>query len=117
MSKDDGFVDVPGYPGLQAHPDGTIKFLDNGYTTKGGVAGTYRRVSVVVNKKKKTRRLVYVHDIICRTFHGLPSKGQVVLHKNDIKTDCRSLNLKWGTQSENIASAYKNGLIKRSSKS
>lgn len=115
MSKSE-WVSIPGYPGIEAKSDGTIKYKDSGHETKGGVAGSYRRVSVVVDKKTKKRRLVYVHDLICRAFHGKPDKGQVVLHKDNDKLNCSASNLKWGTQSDNIKDAHADGLIKRNKK-
>lgn len=104
---------VPGYPGVEASSEGKIRFTETGTETLGGVAGAYRRVSVVVDKETRKRRLVYVHDLVCRAFHGKPGKGQVVLHKDDDKLNCKPSNVKWGTQSENITDAHKNGLIKR----
>lgn len=107
------WVQIPGYPGVKANKDGYIKFDESGHETLGGVAGTYRRVSVVTDKKTKARRLVYVHDLICRAFHGKPKEGQVVLHLDDNKLNCKASNLRWGTQSENIQSAHDNGLINK----
>ena len=104
---------VPGYSNVEAGSDGTIRFTETGTTTKGGVAGAYRRVSVVVNQKEKTRRLVYVHDLVCRAFHGKPGKDQVVLHKDNDKLNCKPDNLSWGSQSDNIKDAHAEGLIKR----
>lgn len=104
---------VPGYPGIDASSDGEIRINATEHITKGGVAGAYRRVSIIIDQKTKQRRLVYVHDLVCRAFHGLPKKGQVVLHDDDDKLNCRPSNLKWGTQSDNITDAHANGLIKR----
>lgn len=105
--------EVPGYSAVMASSHGRIKFKATEHITEGGVAGAYRRVSVVVNQRTGERRLVYVHDLVCRAFHGKPQKGQVVLHGDDDKLNCEPDNLKWGYQSENIKSAHENGLIKR----
>lgn len=104
---------VPGYSDVEASSDGSIRFKSTGHETKGGVAGAYRRVSVVVNQTTKERRLLYVHDLVCRAFHGAPKKGQVVLHKNNDKLNCKSSNVSWGSQSDNITDAHADGLIKR----
>lgn len=104
---------IPGYTGVEASSDGEIRFIETGHCTLGGVAGEYRRVSVIVNQKTRQRRLVYVHDLVCRAFHGLPKANQVVLHKDDDKLNCKPNNVYWGTQSENIKDAHANGLIKR----
>lgn len=108
---------VPGYKNVEASSAGEIKFTETGHITKGGVAGEYRRVSVIVDDETKQRRLVYVHDLVCRAFHGKPSKGQVCLHKDDDKLNCKPSNLKWGSQSDNIKDAHANGLIPKKGKS
>ena len=105
---------IPGYDGYEASSKGEIKNLKTEHVTKGGISGPYRRASLYPTGAKEPK-LVYVHEVICRAFHGKGSKGQVVLHGNDEKTDCRPCNLKWGTQSENIQSAYDKGLISKES--
>lgn len=106
--------DVPGYSDVEVSSAGEVRFKSTGHTTLGGVAGAYRRVSVIVNQRTKERRLVYVHDLVCRGFHGLPSEGQVVLHKDDDKLNCKPTNVRWGSQSDNIRDAHANGLISKS---
>lgn len=105
---------VPGYSRYEASSDGEIKFLDTDHVTKGGISGSYRRVAVYADGSKE-RVLAYVHDLVCRAFHGVPKKNEVVLHKDDDKHNCRPSNLKYGTQSQNIKSAYDNGLISKES--
>lgn len=106
---------IPGYPGYSANSEGHIRNEKTGHVSKGGNAGEYLKVSVYAKGAKKPS-LCYVHDLVCRAFHGLPSKGQVVLHKDDNKKNCKPSNLKWGSQSENIKSAYDNGLISKEAK-
>jgi len=105
---------IPGYPGYSASSEGEIRNETTGHITKGGNAGHYLKVSILF--KNGTRKLVYVHDLVCRAFHGCPGENQVVLHKDDNKKNCKSSNLRWGSQSENIKSAYDNGLISKESK-
>lgn len=102
---------VPGYPGISAGSNGKIRFEKNGYETLGGVAGKYRRVSVVVCDKTNKRELCYVHDLVCRAFHGPRPKGAVVLHAKDNKLDNRPSKLSWGSQSANVTDAYRNGMV------
>lgn len=105
---------IPGYPGYSANSEGHIRNEKTGHVSKGGDAGEYLKVSVYAKGDKKPT-LCYVHDLVCRAFHGTPTKGQVVLHKDDNKKNCKPSNLKWGSQSENIKSAYDNGLISKES--
>lgn len=105
---------VPGYSGYEASSAGEIRNKKTEHVTLGGVSGSYRRVSVYKDDSE-TPELAYSHDLVCRAFHGTPSKGQVVLHKDDNKLNCRPNNLKWGTQSDNIQSAYDKGLISKES--
>jgi len=57
---------------------------------------------------------VRVHALVAEAFHGRPPiKGQVVNHKNGIKSDNRPENLEWVTEAENTAHAYAIGLHKR----
>lgn len=105
---------IPGYSGYEASSQGEIRNKETGHVTKGGVSGSYRRVSVYQSKADKPE-LAYVHDLVCTAFHGKGKDGQVVLHCDDNKLNCVASNLKWGTQSENIKSAYDNGLISKES--
>lgn len=112
MSKE--WKSIPGYKGYEASSDGEIRNCETGHITKGGISGPYRRVSVYKTDANEPE-LAYVHDLVCCAFHGKGKEGQVVLHKDDNKVNCRPSNLKWGTQSENIQSAYDKGLISKES--
>jgi hypothetical protein len=45
----------------------------------------------------------FVHVIVCETFHGLRPEGHEVAHRNGVKTDTRSANLRWTLHAENEA--------------
>ena len=49
-----------------------------------------------------------VHRLVLETFVGL-SGGLQGQHKNDVKTDNRLSNLKWGTHQQNMDDAERNG--------
>ncbi len=101
---------IPGYSKYRASSCGKIKNLATGRISEGGNAGRYLKVSVLKDGEKEPH-LEYLHILICKAFHGLGKDGEVVLHKNDLRHDCRSSNLKWGTQSDNVQDAYDNGLV------
>lgn len=104
-----GWYEIPGYSKYLANRKGEIFTKKTENFTKGGDAGEYLKVSVYPNGSDKAE-LCYVHDLVCRAFNGAPSKGQVVLHKDNNKKNCKASNLRWGSQSENIKQVYKDGL-------
>lgn len=53
-----------------------------------------------------------VHHLVAEAFIGPRPDGHVIRHKNDDRTDNRARNLCYGTQSENMADAVRNGKIK-----
>lgn len=103
--------DIPGYSKYKASSCGRIKNLATGRISSGGNAGRYLKVSVLKDGEQEPH-LEYLHILICKAFHGPGGPNQVVLHKNDLRHDCRASNLEWGTQSENVQDAYDNGLVK-----
>lgn len=55
------------------------------------------------------RRTVSAHRLVAMAFLPRPHDGAVyVLHANDVKTDNRVENLRWGTPAENTADAVRN---------
>ena len=51
-----------------------------------------------------------VHRLVAKAFLKSDSIRQQTNHKNGVKSDNRSSNLEWATNSENQRHAYKNGL-------
>lgn len=51
----------------------------------------------------------YIHRLVLMSFIGMPEKGQIACHRNDVKTDNRLENLYWGTYKSNTADAIRNG--------
>lgn len=46
---------------------------------------------------------IKVHRLVCEAFHGLPTTTDlVVIHLDENSTNNHYLNLKWGTQKENL---------------
>jgi hypothetical protein len=52
---------------------------------------------------------VMVHHLVAAAFLGPRPEGALVLHKNDIKADCRVRNLRYGTHADNMADRKRNG--------
>lgn len=62
--------------------------------------------------KNNTKHEHYVHRLVAEAFVPNPNNLPQVMHKNDIKTDCRAENLAWGTNQQNTADGYKHGCYK-----
>ena len=63
----------------------------------------YRKVSVNTNNGRKSLR---VNRLIAYMFCENPNNYPIVMHLNDIKTDDRAVNLKYGTASENLKGRF-----------
>ena len=50
-----------------------------------------------------------VHRLVAEAFHGLCPLGCEVRHRDGDRTNPRADNLRWGTRSENIRDAVRNG--------
>lgn len=110
-TKHKGWFHIPGYVGFFANRKGQILNEKTGLETYGGRAGRYLKVSVF-KTGSLTRSLQYVHDLVCRAFHGNPKDDQVVLHGDDKRDNNIPSNLRWGSQSDNVKNAWANGLRK-----
>lgn len=108
---------IPGYEGLYEVSDlGRVRSLDRvdrrgrfwlGRTLKPqlGTSG-YLAVALSRHSCLKTRA---IHRLVLEAFIGPCPKGLIGLHLNDIKTDNRLENLRWGTYSENNYDSVRNG--------
>jgi hypothetical protein len=108
---------VPSKPEIMASSWGRIKLPNSTAPMPNGSFREYKTKPVFGTKTKarKTARHEYmgiyskrfgnlkVHRLVCEAFHGPPpSPKAVVIHLNEIGTDNRAKNLKWGTQKENL---------------
>ncbi|WLS01700.1 HNH endonuclease signature motif containing protein [Shinella oryzae] len=65
--------------------------------------------SVVSLSKKCIVETVTVHRLVCSAFHGEPTAGMTVNHKDGDKLNNRADNLEWATPAENTQHALRNG--------
>jgi hypothetical protein len=105
MEDDKVWKYIPGFKRYMASNEGDILTLKTGNYTKGVSAGHYLKVSIMKDNEGVSK-MQYVHILVCKTFHGLGKPGQVVMHKDDDKFNCREDNLRWGSQSENIQDVW-----------
>lgn len=111
---------VVGFPGYEVSNLGNVKSLDRRVALKAGGTrfrkGTdlkfmygrfgYREVEMYREFK---RYRVRVHRVVAEAFLSNPKNHPIVRHKDDVHTDNRVENLAWGTQSENMFDAWRNG--------
>jgi len=92
---------VPGLDSVEVNSAGDLRGTTNeAYTSVDG----YIRV-------RHLGRLYLAHRLVCEAFHGpAPAGKPLVLHFNDVKTDNRAINLRWGNAAENMADAERNGI-------
>lgn len=78
---------------------GELKLLSQFIDTVG-----YKQVILHKNGKRYYKR---VHRLVAEHFVENIDCLPQVMHKNDIKTDCRASNLEWGTNQQNTQDGYK----------
>lgn len=121
MDEAEEWRPVVGYEGLyEVSSLGRVRSLDrvimrsNGYpqplkgvvlTPNLGKRGSY----TVMLPTASGQRQVKVHRMVAEAFIPNPSGFPVVRHLNDDPTDNRVENLAWGTQSDNMRDAIRNG--------
>ena len=108
---------VPSFPEIEASSWGRIRRKSHTKPMPHGGIRTYNSEPTygVYGRAKKNAaagRMIYryrgigtvkVHRLVCEAFHGPAPPGQpLVLHRNEVSTDNRPSNLKWGTQAENL---------------
>lgn len=98
---------IPGYENYYVSTKGRVWSSSYGYFLKPGLDGCgYLTVALCSNGEQRTAS---IHRLIAEQFIANPYNYPVVRHLNDVKTDNRLENLAWGTQSQNIYDAVKNG--------
>lgn len=115
LSKEE-WKDIEGFPGYQVSNQGRLRSNKRSHKNNGDyyflkprlLPNGYYQVSLY--RSDGAPKEISVHTLVANAFndHSDPSKN-VVMHMNDIKTDNRASNLKFGTQSENIRMAVERG--------
>lgn len=108
--------DIPGFEGkYQASNQGRIRSLDRVYDRRNRFGTVYscKKKGRVLALKYSANNAGYIsvsigagtyrmlHRLVAMAFHGTPKIGQVVNHKNGVKTDNRAENLEWVSQRNN----------------
>lgn len=82
---------------------------EKGYVLKGVTEKRFGYRYVDLYKNSQAKRC-FIHRLVLLVFIGPCPKKMEARHLNDIKTDNRLKNLKWGTRKQNIADAFRNGI-------
>lgn len=77
---------------------------------------TNQYLSVSLSKPGEKPKLCLVHRLVAFAFHGNPPTGHEVCHANGIRTDNRSINLRWDSRSLNHKDKLKHGTDSRGEK-
>lgn len=94
--------------------------LDDGiHISTGTLSGEYLQAHIKVGFDEKSYVNIYIHRAVACTFLPKPEKYKSmdyskleVNHLDGIKTNPHFLNLEWGTKSDNLKHAVKNGIDK-----
>lgn len=119
--SDEEWRSVVGWEGLyEVSSLGRVRSLDKYVTTSTGKSRLIRGrelslkpgnvgYSRVMLRELDRKREDLVHRIMAEAFIPNPEDLPLVRHLNDIKTDNRIENLAWGSYSDNMADALRNG--------
>lgn len=101
------FKEVNGFEKYSVSNDGSVcgpRGLLKPWIGRGGY------LKVCLSKGRKNRRWVYVHRLVCETFHDRKIGKNEINHIDGNKFNNSSKNLEWVTRSENSLHAFRNGL-------
>ena len=110
------WADIPGYEGTYQVSDvGRVRSLDRVIIGRDGRAQRWKGRILKLNKTNGylsinlPTGMRHVQRLVLLAFVGPPPAGCAACHKNDVRTDNRLCNLYWGTQSDNMFDAVRNG--------
>src|ERR1039458_78239 len=110
------YREIPGFPGYRIGTDASVW---SAWSTRGVIGNTWkpRKVQIrrgyceIVLARDGAPFHCFVHALLLVTFTGPRPEGMEALHGNDIGTDNRLDNLRWGTRTENSTDRRRNGRI------
>lgn len=119
MVTDEQWLPVHGTPGYEASSLGRVRSLDRTLVNRLGVRSRRRGRVLSLSEGGSTPYLHVrvggvmrsVHVLVAEAFHGPRPQGLVACHNNGAQTDNRSLNLRWGTPSDNMHDAVRHGAL------
>lgn len=90
---------IPSFPGYMASSLGRILGKRGWERVQFVPDDGYPQVNLVRDGKSVTKD---VHGLVCAAFHGpRPSPSHVAAHRDGVRSNCRSSNLRWATPAEN----------------
>lgn len=108
----DRIIEINGWP-LRVTESGEIYTTDHSTVCKDGIIRRFKGHLLRQSTNKRGYAFVTVgnktykaHRIVAYAFLGSPESGQVINHKNEVKTDNRSDNLEWVSQADNVRYSY-----------
>jgi hypothetical protein len=111
---DETWLPIPEWIGYEASDQGKIRstsrfsrYGPEPHILSPRVAGYGYPIVTLFRDGKRTTKAVHV--LIALTFLGPRPDGQETRHLNDNKLDCRLVNLRYGTPSENQQDTVRNG--------
>jgi hypothetical protein len=104
---------VPAWEHYSVSNLGNVRSNAKGNLLKVNIdTGGYAQVKLYATGRKNWT--VVVHRLVLAAFRRLPEKGEHGMHKNDVRTDNRLTNLKWGTKKQNAKDMSKKGRVRHS---
>lgn len=97
---------VPGHPDYDVSDSGLVRTRGRLLTAHVNDDG-YHRVVLL----RPRRRAAFVHVLMLGAFVGPRPHGADACHANDIPSDNRLENLRWGSRQENVTDAQRNGRV------
>lgn len=106
------YRDVVGCPGYRVGSDGSILSFKNGNKWKQ-LKLTQGKVYLVVRLTSSYRvsKVHFVHRVICKAFHGECPNEMECRHLDGNTHNNTSMNLAWGTHSENQMDKHRHGTM------
>ena len=105
------FKEIPGYEGLyEINEYGEVRSMKTGKIKVTRQPDEHYLYPYIILYKDAQQKKFGIHQLVARTFIPNPDNLPVVMHKDNNKLNPFVGNLSWGTVSENVQDAYRDGL-------